>query len=409
MPRHDAVSSVADRLKQSPPLSAKILEKARNELRIFQLHNPPGTFGKCDNQERRAGALLEYVAREQEGLKLSMQKLAKACFAKEKEFVKFHSHVGNFRYKPPQAKDSSNDKQRRQSSIPSLAMKLGSYVADSNGAAIRAQRLLHKLIRFYHKRPDYLKDIDRLFRTYEAACFYIVATQQDMGRINNDTTNGENDKQLSVATVVDVSTDFTLSEFAAVLEHVQNMIDTMEQRQQEEEEKEKAAKRTISTAASTNKKRKGSTIEQPLSKKVPAARAESSQLSSLSKSTTTSKRGKDNKPSKLAQDLLEQVQERVDMMDMLQDDDLVSDSTLGFTSSWKRELAMYPPHFLEWKRDVLSHAIRSATSELREEKEIVDENGHSQAPAPSVPRDQALEHAARIILQSRELLVVPQQ
>jgi hypothetical protein len=232
---HNAVALIIRKLKLEREISQKTIQQTQDALRILKFKNPNGSFGKQDNDLKRTFALLEYVVREKEGHKIPMGRLAKAACMKEKDFVKFHQLVGNFRENASSnrpalsTKDTNKDAVVPQSSLPSLAIKLGPYVEDSNGVALRAKRLFENLLRSARSMPTstgryQLQDMKTYKKTYEAACFFLVATR-------NKTTKScpsrdrsvEEEKQLDVSTLLQVSTDFTENEFKDVLDHIKTL------------------------------------------------------------------------------------------------------------------------------------------------------------------------------------------
>ncbi len=351
MSHNDPVGHVAGRLQEK--LSATILEKARSELRGLQFQNPHGTFGKGDNDLKRASVLLEYVAREEQGVKIPLGHLAKAAYVKEADFGKFHRQIGNFRNRPT---TSSSD--TITSTIPSLAMKLGSHVNDSNGVAIRAQRLLNRIVRFHYKNPHQLRDIGRFAKVYEAVCFFIEATHH----AHKD--EGDEGKQLQVATVVDVSTDFTLSEFANILEHVQSMIETMN----EATEGKESTKESSTDCKTASKKRKG-----PINP--TNDRSQPSDI--VGRSTKTSR----------SAGIIEEIKERVECMELLNDD--LFGHRVAPTDTF------IVPHFLQWKQQVLDQAIQCATMTYETDQQ-----------AANITRLQALEKAVQNVLESCGMILL---
>ena len=103
----------------------------------MKIHNRQGTFGKHDQDVSRAAVLLEYIIREEEGgFKIPSKKVVKASFMKEANFVKLYQMVGNFlansastRRKGPTARNYGRTN-LQESSIPSLAIRLGNFVQD---------------------------------------------------------------------------------------------------------------------------------------------------------------------------------------------------------------------------------------------------------------------------------------
>lgn len=342
----DTVAEVAAALKNSDHtinLSKKVLEQTRSDLRGLQ-HRNPGSLQKQDNNIRRACALLEYIAREEAGIKLPMDKLASTARMKANDFKKFHQLIGNFRTKKPTKGAASNQK----SSIPSLAMKLGSHVTDSNGVAIRAQRLLGDIARFYRRNRDLMTDIVQNSRTYEAVCFFIVATQ--------DTRKDDPDeKQLKASTVVDVSTDFTLSQFANFEEHVRKLVHDMK----ENEEK---------TQSTSEKNKKRKTDETSSFVQKPQKR--------------TTKRSM-----QAATSTLELVEERAMAIESMMEDPLAPPpATLNSYDT------RYSPKFVAWKDMILAQSLKLTSTRL--------EASCGDGAAGNLSRDQLLQEAAFEVLQS---------
>lgn len=226
---------IADKLRLDQQISPQVLQETQSALRILKLKSPNGTFGKNDNDLKRACALLEYVVREREGYKIPMHRLARAACMKERDFVKFHEMIGNFRRNSKSAiqitrlrKGTTPTIGGQTSSIPSLAIKLGTYVQDSNGVSIRAAKLYQHLMRHAKnlratERIHQLRDINDHQKAYEAACFYIAATNGENCKTGSSGKNDNDDdnKQLQLSNIMDVSNEFTLAEFKNILQHTQ--------------------------------------------------------------------------------------------------------------------------------------------------------------------------------------------
>ncbi len=269
----DIVSQVEDKLKLNNRLPREILEATRSSLRVLKIRNPIGCFGKYDNETKRACALLEYDVRDyntnnddrNKMVEVPMEKLAKAAFMKLKDFRDFHEKIGNFRdnlrvstiskskSKGQSEKDKNGNKNAvnvssqsgivfRKSSIPSLAIQLGAFVPNSSGAAMRAQKLftdvVHLLKNSSKKDGIYgLRDLQKNQSSYEAACFYLVATSnQDKDdknsairrrrRTSRDFDEGEENQHLDLKTFVDITK--VTSQFQAILDYVGKLKDEIE-------------------------------------------------------------------------------------------------------------------------------------------------------------------------------------
>ena len=230
----NAAAIIAQRLKLTQEIPQKVLQETESALRLFKVKNPTGTFGKQDNDLKRACALLEYIYREMEGVKIPINRLAKAACMKEKDFLKFHQTIGNFRDNVAVRKagrDASSG--RKRSSIPSLGIKLGSYIQDSNGVASRAMKLFDDIVSHSKNMPAserayQFRDMKQHQRAYEAACFYLVATSEKMITSRASKVQDEDDdRQLSISQVIGVSNDFTEADFKNILSHVENLCQDM--------------------------------------------------------------------------------------------------------------------------------------------------------------------------------------
>lgn len=227
---------IAAKLQLEKPIPAKVLQETHSALRLLKSRNPNGSFGRQDNDLKRACALLEYIVREREGYKIPISSLAKAACMKLRDFENFHALVGNFRGSFSSASKQTSlslkkgGKQSRhtssnQSSISSLAIKLGSYVQDANGVSVRAIKLFSD-IKCNAKSKYQLQDMQQHQKAYEAACFYIAATSDDASKSHKGLLDDDNNKLLEISNISDVSTDFTLAEFKSILHHVQNLRET---------------------------------------------------------------------------------------------------------------------------------------------------------------------------------------
>ena len=214
--RKDVVSLIEEKLKLQLP--SPIVEATRAELRVLKIRHPLGSFGKYDNDMKRACALLDYVVREypnnnSDGSRLEpirLDRLSKVAFMKEKDFCEFHHKIGNFRSvgavsvhgknrhtKPTNTATRKIPARRKQnetgmvvnphtvrfqnSSIPAMAIQLGAFVANSCEVAQQAQEYFHGMVGLLQQashsiRLHGLHDMQRHQFCYEAACFYVVAT-----------------------------------------------------------------------------------------------------------------------------------------------------------------------------------------------------------------------------------------
>ncbi|CAJ1941405.1 unnamed protein product [Cylindrotheca closterium] len=240
---------IADKLQLDQPIPPNLLQETQSALRLLKLKHPNGSFGKQDNDLKRACALLEYVVRERGGIKIPMKQLATAACMRERDFTKFHQTIGNFRRlgrASQAAKGRENNRSFTEAStIPFLTIKLGSYVRDPNGVAQRAAKLFQTVTKHAQELPatergHQLRDIYDHRKAYEASCFFIAAAS-DVTVKTNSAGDGDDDdiKRLQIQHVIDASTDFTSSVFNSVLRHVQSTCQATESRQDSSSGKEK--------------------------------------------------------------------------------------------------------------------------------------------------------------------------
>jgi hypothetical protein len=376
-----AAALIVGRLHLEIKISQKVITQTQSALRILKIKSPNGTFGKQDNDLKRACALLEYSVREKEGFKIPMARLAKAACMKERDFVKFHQIIGNFRANASStSKRSSSSKGGdnsnktggpRRSSIPSLAIKLGSFVQDSNGDAIRAQKLYDQIIHDAEcKASDegrhQVGDMKQHQQTYEAACFYLVATKDKTRNMSSKIADDDDGRQLEISTLVDLSTDFTSSEFKNVLEHVKTILEKKENHQESScgNGGGKATTRTLAM-----KRKSTRTLGEVSGKRSkPSVMLSSQQLASNA-----------------TLDLLK----KVDHTDVsrVYNDPLTESSLDG----------NYSAMFLQWKSKVLAKAVDAAKTALLAEARQQD--------VGEISREKALDRAATDVLRSHGLLL----
>ncbi|VEU37100.1 unnamed protein product [Pseudo-nitzschia multistriata] len=292
----DIVSQVEDKLKLGAKLPACLLESTRSSLRVLKIRNPVGSFGRYDNDTKRACALLEYDVRDYnknhgdgDEIEITMEKLAKAAFMKLKDFRDFHQKIGNFRDnlrsqaatnptgatgKRPVAagaklnaankagKSGNKGETRiifRDSSISSLAIRLGAFVPNSSDVAVRAQKFFWDAVGHLKQKSKKggvhgLRDMQRNQALYEAACFYLVATSGTESRPKirrrknkplGDSGDGpEDNQQLLLSTFLDVIKEAP-SQFQTVLDYAKKL-----QLEIEPPSKERAGNRGKSAGAS---------------------------------------------------------------------------------------------------------------------------------------------------------------
>lgn len=220
---------IADKLRLDQKIPQKLLQETQSALRLFKLKHPSGSLGRSDNDLRRACALLEYVVREHGGIKIPMKQLSRAACMKEHEFTKFHQSVGNFRRSGSRVTKDISVPLPEASTIPSLTIKLGSYIKDPNGVALRALNLFQTLTRHAQELPatergHQLRDIQDHRKAYEACCFFIAATSESVVKSKSTQDFNEDDnKRLQIQSIIDASNDFTVATFKSILQHVQSI------------------------------------------------------------------------------------------------------------------------------------------------------------------------------------------
>lgn len=222
---------IADKLQLDQNIPPILLQETQSALRLFKLKHPNGSLGRSDNDLRRACALLEYVVRERGGIKIPMKQLSRAACMRERDFMKFHQTVGNFRRggrvsRAVKKKDGTLSEAR---TIPSLTIKLGSYIQDPNGVAQRALKFFQTLTKHAQELPatergHQLRDIQDHRKAYEASCFFIAATTDTVVQTKPTHAFDEDDNnRLQVQSIIDASNDFTPATFKSILQHVQSI------------------------------------------------------------------------------------------------------------------------------------------------------------------------------------------
>jgi hypothetical protein len=454
LPRYDHITKVAQKLKLDLPPSA--LESAQSSLRLLKLKNPVGSFGgKYDNELKRACAILEYVAREQCGIKLPMDKLAKACYTKPKEFGGFHETIGNFRptassltskttagpIRPSQSSTVASShvasgqpgKQKiisaappppppttttmttiplKKSSISNLAIQLGAFVPNSSAVAVLAQRLFQQILTFLQtktkprERIHGLQDIQRHQSCYEAACFYLMATkdrhhhhskqqqqQKKQQQYTNKMMQDDNfDKQLDLSTFLDAMKDFTEAQFQMVLTYVNELWETI----------------NLDSGNSTS-----NVATNALSKKELPGSSDNNNNNKSNGSASSRKRlrsdcnNNDNNNNSIAsqqQNLCDNsvyttqlIMDMVDQEHQEQEQPFVGGE--GRKRTKHNPLAVkYTPAFTEWKKRVIAAACKDAETKLEQN------NLDKDVPAIKLEKSFLLEYAARVVLQQHGLL-----
>ncbi|KAG7338665.1 hypothetical protein IV203_020713 [Nitzschia inconspicua] len=265
----DVVTNILSALKLDPPLPRKAVEQIQDALQLLRSKKSIGSLGiKNDSDRKRACALLEYIAREEYGIKISMDDLTKQAYVKKKgDFAVFHQVIGNLRdhWKTQTVHNQCGNSvvggttttgmngtkatdAPQKSSFNLLAVQLGAFVPHSSLMARQAQSLFQQILAFvrtkhYGERKHALQDVQKNYRAYEAACFYLVATQDTFNNNNNNqnrnksgsskhaksvVSSGRNDQTLDLPTFIDATKIFVQSEFETILKFVQSLQEEMD-------------------------------------------------------------------------------------------------------------------------------------------------------------------------------------
>jgi hypothetical protein len=248
----DVTEDVAKKLKLDPPLPRKVIQSTQDALNLLRFRNALGSFGRYDNERKRACAVLQYEAREQCGVQIPMDKLAKLSYSSKTEFEQFHQMIGNFRdnmktTKQAGTRSTSNASDKsssalQKSSIDRLSVQLGTFVPNSSVVASRAQTLLraihshlndHTSQKSHHqqqqqRRLHALQDVQRNRQAYEAACFYLVATNDSnplkRRTVMRPSTDDATDRPLDLNTFLNATThSFSKATFETVLAYVKEL------------------------------------------------------------------------------------------------------------------------------------------------------------------------------------------
>ena len=366
----DAVEQVVDRLRAGKKPSSNSIKCTQESFRLMNLRHKKGTIGtisKFDNDFSRAAALLEYTVREDEGRIIPKKLLAAAAGINAKNFEKLHHIIGNFRElptngKPPpsssmlsSAPTSISLRKRgefQESSIPALSIKLGALVHDPAGFAHRAQRLFHDMQTYAKTKMGengrgQLYDMSRQQKAYEAACFYLIATEEKLPsesryskRQNNDM--GDEEKIFDIDSIVETSKDITPLIFREVLHHAEKLLNEMSKSDGGKEvgaPYDKRNTRRSRTKAGADSKQKDSRR--------------------LQSTVSTSRSGLDAN---------REILDRVEMVDAR-----YNVATTVFALNADNDV-QYPRSFLEWRQKVLTQSqslardiIKNVTEETKEE------------------------------------------
>lgn len=339
-----------------------------------------GSLGTRDNERKRACALVEYIAREQCGIKIPMDALRKQSYTKKKEdFVKFHQLIGNLRDQwtknrpknvnvdatgtPSAAGATCNSKSSRtdahslqQSSVNLLAVQLGAFVPHSNVVAKQAQAVFQQILavietKHYGERTHALQDIRKNQRAYEAACFFLVANDRSNHGWTNtkfpkpSSTPLEEDHQtLDLATFLTSTKDFPKREFEMILKYVRKLQQEIKENLASTEAKQ------VETFTSSRKRSRISTATTAKQSQRKKTKENSDVVARARKTSTV-----DDEPHAVdtPSTLLQGIGE-------YQLEELSGEKTSLHPSS-----CIYSPGFLEWKKIVLKTAKSKAKEKMK--------------------------------------------
>ena len=398
----DVVHVVVNKFDESirKDLDRDIIVKTQEALRLLNVKAPSTKLATHDSPEVRAALLLEYVAREEKNLRLSMKTIAKALGIKNKaQLETLHRMIGNYRRKdvPLSAmgvdrratgnssgpiRQTRNSSAPVESTIPCLAIRLSSLVNDPNGFSRKAQQLFQDILEYVEALPhirkqDFKLEIQRYRSAYEAACFYhvVAATQtkklstrgQSQQRQHQHPTDEDRNHPLELEDILEASPDFSHIVLKQVLKHLGEMVAGIEEnRKQNKPKKANNTKRAKdkSTAIESNKQqgKRGSSSKS-------ADRSTKKQKVSRESSETFAETEKSDTGSKISQG------------DTDKDKDHAFDVDI--------------PSLKEWRKQVLEEACESARIAIHEAKSI---------PVETVTQSEALAFAADEVLREFGLL-----
>ena len=311
-----------------------------------------------------------------------MKDLASACCLTAKNFKVLHQIVGNHRGPPmrstqseppskfatrPLLPSSSLTRDRDyESSIPSIAIKLGSFVQDPCGSASRAEQLFFKIRDFAKTRMErrrgsgQVADMRTHKAAYEAVCFYLIVTKEKLASKPQRSLNGnsehagDEERDLGVDDVLRACKQFTPDEFKQILRHTEKLLDEMKQLKKREQPAGVAPSR------------------KPFGRDHP-----------MSKASRKRPKGATNSMYEPVSEFSEAFLTDIEMAEEKQE--LVNEP-YGFGPS---NSSSYPESFLNWRRKVLAEAKELARDAIQ------SETGESGA---EISDERAIAHAAEKVL-----------
>lgn len=202
-----AFSSVDNVVKKLPTdkramVSRDIITSTEEALRKLAIKVQVGQLGKGDSVENRAAILLDLILRKSG--QAPIQNLALICGMKNKDLESISFKVGNYvdsksnqchegyscrsspRFNSKLLETEVAAARKETTIIPTLSVKLGSYIPGSLGFA-KLTQLLIKDIQVYlseckdrFQRTGYLHDMKRKKKEYEAVCFFFIMEENQV-------------------------------------------------------------------------------------------------------------------------------------------------------------------------------------------------------------------------------------
>ena len=404
--QQDEVEVLVNKLPASmqKDISADVIVKTQEQLRLLKQKVPTGKLLKnVDKPELRAACVLEYVCRKEAGIRLCQKTISKSLGARDGNFNNLHRMIGNFLEAPqvPAVSRRANPRrnasqtttqsepldQPKESTIPRLSIRLNSLINDPNGFALKAQTLFDEIVEYVDglkgpRKKDQQNDIQRFRAAYEAACLYYVVSKtqtKNLSRMSKTQKNSQQQQQvnpivrheddphrtLEISDIIDASPEFTVTDFKAVVKHLQSLAVEME------ESKANNARKATKTEAASKKSsggRKGST---------KAATGKEKRK----KRVTTTGAAEDifNKKAKTTREVHESA------LDISDDENEVQEGQRG---KEERLFEVDIPSLYEWREQTLDNACQAALQKL----------GTASSDQTEITRSLLLETAADAVL-----------
>jgi len=393
------VGRLPDEVRREILEANNIIVRTQEEFRFLE-RRVPQKLGTVDAKELRAACLLEFVFREEKGSgsRLSTKVLAKSLGTSKSNFDKLHSRIGNFRgpginterCSQQLSSSSANNTSGTSTStttIPRLCFRLVSLLDDPNAVCLRAERLFEEMKAYVDtlkgaRKKDQETDMKRFQAAYEAAILYHVVSEFSPRRLaarvtaqqylkrrkqrirasiqrhvrpgesqllagNNSDQEDEHTRPLEINDIVDASSSFTIKEFKPVLNHVEKLIQEMEDAKAKAAEKEPPKTTTTTSKAAARAKNKASN-KRGKTKSVATLLGASKRKRAASMDSFDD--DDDDEDGKSRSKILRLNDEEADENDE--------------SAEEKQELEV--PTFQAWRQDTLADALGAARKELEE-------------------------------------------